>query len=366
MSCSSAASRSVRSGPSFSRAIACSRTISEWSYTSLWRWCSSRSRRSAGSSGSTRSASPVSTSRARPLRGCAERISLFSSSRTRSAETMSMRSAIAFIAATTSGATSKSSCAAKRAARIIRSGSSEKDSSGRARGAQHTLREVLKTAVRVDELLLGQRDGHRVHGEVTAYEVFLDGVAVGHLGLARGPVVRLGAVRRDLDLEARSTSPTRASFWQPTVPKAIPTSHTASAHGRTIFSTSSGRASVVKSRSLPSRPSRASLTEPPTRARENPASWKRRARSSATGDTRSSSLTARRCTWLSALGLSSLAFGTTEKGTCTGRPRPTRFPPGPRGPAPPLRTALPIMWSSPRHFATARIVTMRGRTSDDH
>ncbi len=41
-----------------------------------------------------------------------------------------MRSLMAFIAATTSGATTKSSCAAKRAARIIRSGSSEKDSSG--------------------------------------------------------------------------------------------------------------------------------------------------------------------------------------------------------------------------------------------
>ena len=47
------------------------------------------------------------------------------------------------------------------------------------------------------------------------------------------------------------------------MPKAIPTSHTASAQGRTIFSTSSGRASVVKSRSLPSRPSSASRTEPP-------------------------------------------------------------------------------------------------------
>ncbi|MEY9487537.1 hypothetical protein RKD26_003331 [Streptomyces calvus] len=41
-----------------------------------------------------------------------------------------MRPAISFIAVTTSGATSKSSWAAKRAARIIRSGSSENDSSG--------------------------------------------------------------------------------------------------------------------------------------------------------------------------------------------------------------------------------------------
>ena len=41
-----------------------------------------------------------------------------------------MRSAIAVIAATTDGSTSKPSWAAKRAARIIRSGSSEKESSG--------------------------------------------------------------------------------------------------------------------------------------------------------------------------------------------------------------------------------------------
>ncbi|CAM5736607.1 hypothetical protein SALBM311S_02179 [Streptomyces alboniger] len=43
------------------------------------------------------------------MRGCVDRISLFSSSRTRSAETISMRPAISFMAATTSGATSKSS-----------------------------------------------------------------------------------------------------------------------------------------------------------------------------------------------------------------------------------------------------------------
>ena len=41
-----------------------------------------------------------------------------------------IRSAIAVIAATTSGATVKPSWAANRAARIIRSGSSEKESSG--------------------------------------------------------------------------------------------------------------------------------------------------------------------------------------------------------------------------------------------
>ena len=43
---------------------------------------------------------------------------------------ISIRSAIAVIAATTSGATMKPSWAANRAARIIRSGSSENESSG--------------------------------------------------------------------------------------------------------------------------------------------------------------------------------------------------------------------------------------------
>jgi hypothetical protein len=50
--------------------------------------------------------------------------------RTRSAETISMRPAIAVIAATTSGRTVNPSCAANRAARIIRSGSSPKETSG--------------------------------------------------------------------------------------------------------------------------------------------------------------------------------------------------------------------------------------------
>lgn len=43
---------------------------------------------------------------------------------------MVIRSAIAVIAATTAGSGVKSSCAANRAARIIRSGSSENESSG--------------------------------------------------------------------------------------------------------------------------------------------------------------------------------------------------------------------------------------------
>ncbi len=65
-----------------------------------------------------------------PRRGYGAQISLDSSSRTRSAETMSIRSAMSRMAATTSGATSNPSWAENRAARIIRSGSSLNDSSG--------------------------------------------------------------------------------------------------------------------------------------------------------------------------------------------------------------------------------------------
>ncbi len=73
---------------------------------------------------------------------------------------------------------------------------------GGTRGPQYPGREVVETAVRVDEHLLRERDSHRVHREVPPDEILLDGVAVRHLGLARGPVVRLGPVGGDLDLVA--------------------------------------------------------------------------------------------------------------------------------------------------------------------
>ena len=69
-----------------------------------------------------------------------------------------IRSAIAFIAATTSGATEKSSCAANRAARIIRSGSSLNEISGAAGVRITSAGQVGQPAVRVVELLVRQRD----------------------------------------------------------------------------------------------------------------------------------------------------------------------------------------------------------------
>lgn len=73
---------------------------------------------------------------------------------------------------------------------------------GGAGSAQYTRGQVLTTAVGIDEVLLRKRYRHRVDREVTTDEVFLDGIAVGHLGLARGPVVRLRPVCGDLDLVA--------------------------------------------------------------------------------------------------------------------------------------------------------------------
>ncbi len=78
----------------------------------------------------TKSAKPVSTSRAIPILGFSDIINLTNSSRMRSAEIISMRPAISFIATIIAESTLKPSCAANLAARIIRSGSSEKEFSG--------------------------------------------------------------------------------------------------------------------------------------------------------------------------------------------------------------------------------------------
>jgi len=64
-----------------------------------------------------------------PRRGHSEVTSRSSSARTRSAETMASREDMAVMASITSGATSKPSWAVKRAARMMRNGSSSKDCS---------------------------------------------------------------------------------------------------------------------------------------------------------------------------------------------------------------------------------------------
>ena len=97
---------------------------------------------------------------------------------------ISIRPAISVIAATTSGATVKPSWAANRAARIIRSGSSEKESSGVPGVRSSPCGEVDHAAVRVlDDSRPGQPHRHRVDGEVAAAEVAVEGVAEVDVGL---------------------------------------------------------------------------------------------------------------------------------------------------------------------------------------
>ncbi len=97
----------------------------------MCRWCSSTSIRRADNSGSTTSAAPVRTSSSIPGSGVAVSISLVSSSVTRSADTIDSRPAISRMAAWTPSSTANPRRAANRAARKMRSGSSEKESSGR-------------------------------------------------------------------------------------------------------------------------------------------------------------------------------------------------------------------------------------------
>ena len=99
------------------------------------------------------------------------------------------------------GSTSNSSCAANRAARSIRSGSSSKERSGSIGVRSTRRREILQAAVRVDHCAAGverQLDRHRVDGEVPPGQVALDGVAEVDLRLAGLAVVGVGAVGRDL------------------------------------------------------------------------------------------------------------------------------------------------------------------------
>ena len=69
---------------------------------------------------------PVLSSNLKPTEGLGDKMILFSSSTTRSMETILIRSACSVIASKVLSSIRKSSCVAKRMARIMRSGSSEK------------------------------------------------------------------------------------------------------------------------------------------------------------------------------------------------------------------------------------------------
>ena len=112
----------------------------------------------------------------------------------------------------------------KRAARIIRRGSSVKETSGDS-GVRSLLRgEVGHAVERVDEDQVGKGEGHRVDCEVASGQVGLQGRGEDHVGFARAAVVLLGPVSRYLDAP---TSPLAA----PIVPKRLPCVQMASAQG---------------------------------------------------------------------------------------------------------------------------------------
>ena len=120
----SAASRTMSSGRVLhTTAIVCART-------SLWVWIGSCSSRIAFSSGRNSSDRRVSTRSHKPALGSSVSSSFDSSSRMRSALTISRRWRSCSIAPTSSGSGASPNCATKRAARSMRSGSSRNDSSG--------------------------------------------------------------------------------------------------------------------------------------------------------------------------------------------------------------------------------------------
>ena len=180
------------------------------------RPCGGGARRAPGSAPAARAASArpgrCRPAAAGPRRGASLIISLSSSSRTRSAETISRRAAISVIAATTSGAAVKPSCATNRAARIIRSGSSLNDCSGVTGVRSICASMSSQTAEQVDELARRQPDRHRVDREVAPRQVAVERVAELHLGLAGRQVVRIAAVRRDLQLVVALAQADRAEL----------------------------------------------------------------------------------------------------------------------------------------------------------
>ena len=155
---------------------------------------------------------------------------MVSSSRTRSAETISIRSAIAPIAARTAGSTANPSWAANRAARIIRSGSSSKDCSG-VTGVRST--PAARSASPPNgstNVSDGQPHRHRVDREVAAREVALEGVAERDLRLAGRRVVHVRAVGGDLDDDVVRARRAPANRRAPIVPNSLPMSQCASPH----------------------------------------------------------------------------------------------------------------------------------------
>ena len=157
----------------------------------------------------TRAARPVSTMNHSPGEGLSTTTSLSSSSRMRSAETIASRSCMARTASVSSGSGLRPNPAMNRAARSMRSGSSEKEISGSSGVRSRPRGEVGEPAVGVDELEVGQSQRHGVDGEVAPRQVDLDGVPKTTSGLRESGVVGLGPVGGDLVVPAVLARPDR-------------------------------------------------------------------------------------------------------------------------------------------------------------
>ncbi len=249
----SAASRTMRSG----RVLATTAIV--WASTSLWWWIGSCSRRIAGSSGRKWSASPVSTTNHSPADGSSTTTSLSSSSRMRSADTISSRSAMATTASRSPSSGVSPYPAMNRAARIIRSGSSPKESSGpvgvrripAARSAAPPNGSMSSGSGTASAIALTVKSRRERSASISVEKATSGLRESGRYDSARWVVI----------------STVRSPRLAPIVPKRAPWSHTASAQPERIAVVWSGSASVVRSRSPPrsSRPSRRSRTIPPTR-----------------------------------------------------------------------------------------------------
>ena len=212
-----------------------------------------------------------------PMRGVGESINLINSSRIRSEEIIEIRPAIFFIASTTSSSNVKSSCAANLAARIIRSGSSLNDCSALA-------------GVRI---IFFAKSSIPLNGSMNSGLSVVNSRAIAFIVKSRrdkspsieSPYSTSGFRESSSYFSLRYvvTSTVVSPRFPATVPKAIPVSQTCSAHAFRIFFVSSGWASVVKSRSFPSRPKIASRTGPPTSARRKPFALNALARELASG-----------------------------------------------------------------------------------
>ena len=229
------------------------------SSTSLCRWCSSISSRSAGSSGSTCRPARFDQKRS-PVRGSAREQQL--------EEFVTDPFGRDDLDPLGHGGHRRDyrrrdlepELAANRAARIIRSGSSltgppggpaSQHPAARSRSPPYGSTKVPPAAARPSRSTVKSR---RRRSPV-------EGVAGRHLGLARLAAVAVVAVRRDLDTMLALARADRA--------EAMPTSQPASAQAGTSSRTI-GRASVVKSRSCQPAQQRVAH-RPPTRASECPA-----------------------------------------------------------------------------------------------